>query len=96
MHPLLTSVAVPTSAWPRYEWRKRDLDPSAMLDERDPAEGLPARYESDAVNPMTGVACRMRIYDEKSEAIESERAWTVVVDFHHAVSDGLRAFGFLL
>ncbi|MFN7874039.1 MAG: hypothetical protein ACK5PB_01890 [Pirellula sp.] len=94
MHPLLTSVAVPTSAWPRYEWRKRDLDLSAMLDERDPTEGLPARYESDAINPMTGVTCRMRIYNEKPDAIESERAWTVAVEFHHAVSDGLRALEF--
>lgn len=94
MHPLLTCVAVPTSAWPRYEWRKRDLDLSETLDERDPTDGLPARYESDAINPMTGVACRMRIYKESPDQIESERVWTVSMDFHHAVTDGLRALEF--
>lgn len=93
-HPLLTSRAVATSAWPRYEWRQQHVVRSAMMDERDPAKGLPSQLEHQAVDPRSGVACRLRIYDEGSCGEESERNWTVAIEVHHAVSDGLRALEF--
>ena len=91
-HPLLRSSTLVLDAWPRYAWECPRFAQEEIVDD-DGAMLLHAPIEN-TIDPFRGPLCRLRIHRLPDKALEPQDRWTIAVDFHHAVADGIGALEF--
>jgi NRPS condensation-like uncharacterized protein len=93
-HPLLVSRAVALDRWPRYAWERRSVDHATHLRTGDVREHQPHAQEHCIIDPFQGPNCRLSLYRQNVETPSTGAEWTVAIDFHHAVADGIGALEF--